>query len=55
MTPAKEKPTGVVAKLLFAGIYADVKEHSENPENKRRFAEWQKTRRDLIGLPTTSP
>ena len=39
------KPTGIEAKILFARFYERIKAFYEDPENKRRFKEWQKARR----------
>ena len=38
------KPTGIEAKILFARFYESIKAFYEDPENRRRFEEWQKAR-----------
>ena len=47
MMPATEakKPTGIEKRLLCARLYERAKIFYEDPTNKRRFEEWQKTRR----------
>ena len=38
------KLTGIEAKILFARFYESIKAFYEDPENRRRFEEWQKAR-----------
>lgn len=48
MTPAKvhiEQMGSVEKELLGSAPLADLQAHFNNPENKRRFKEWQETRK----------
>lgn len=45
-----------VAKLLLAGdAIPGLQEHFNNPENKRRFKEWQQKRREANATTTPRP
>lgn len=50
---ATPKPTGIEAKILFARFTDRIKAWYGEPENKRRFKEWQTRRQNLNDLRTT--
>ncbi len=47
LTSTALKPTGIEAKILFARFYESIKAFYEDPENRRRFEEWQKARKEV--------
>ena len=40
------KPDGIEARILFARFLECIQAWYEEPENKRRFEEWQQKRRE---------
>lgn len=42
--PKENKPTGLDYRILCARFYTSIKAWYDNPDNKRRFEEWQKRR-----------
>lgn len=46
-------PTGIEKHILCARLYERIKIFYENPENQRRFKEWQTRRQNSNDLRTT--
>ncbi len=53
--PATTKPSGIEATVLFARFCNAAKAFYEEPENKRRFNEWQQKRREANAVTTKRP